>query len=434
MYISSFGWERWEWELNEWFIGFNADEHAPVVYADEIWQIIATTWEVTITNNGEERSWSWLVHADKVLLLAWAELVFAMQWWVQAKIIWPAEFELEKEGEAYLINMLSWEFVEIKSVEEQELLTDREFVADAPIPTPAKPAVQVVVKTAEFEVSSDTTLGDIDMTITEKDGKQIVENTWIDVIITKIIKDKTVVTELKSQQKAAINGEVHVAMITPDVEITEKQAEALVENIKNNDLTIAYKIEDQSEKSQEAKKTEEPVVAAQAIPVAGNEVVWDTAKSPEPQPLEELVGQGKRVIWWTELTALQNATHGSVLMRDVRNIVASHAYGYQPWITTSLTNLAGSLRPVTQDVLWGMQLRTDSIAGMEASLQWLISNIEAKWYVPPVYINRLKSTIAWLRLVQTVPAWSAEATCDFECIVTDVLQIQPHQRSRLMLQ
>jgi hypothetical protein len=68
------------------------------------------------------------------------------------------------------------------------------------------------------------------------------------------------------------------------------------------------------------------------------------------------------------------------------------------------------------------------------SLESLISNLEAKWYIPPVYINRLKSTIARLRLVQTIPTWSAEAACDFECIATDILKIQPHQRARLMLQ
>ncbi len=463
VYFWSIWWEEWNRELNDGFIWFNIEEGSQVAYADEIWQIITTVGDVKITNNWITKSWSWLANADKVLLLVGAELVFEMQGWVQAKIIWPAEFELEKKDDKYLINMITGEFVEIKSVidtEEDQPLTDREFVADVPNDAPIKTTkdninVQVIVKTPEFEVVSDTSRWDIDMTITtEEDGKQVVENVWTDVVITKIIKDETVITELKSQQKAAINWEVHIAMITPDIEINEKQAEAIVENIKNNDLTISYKIEDSSNnevetskqelKKEDKAKVEEPL-KNQAVPkVNDNSDNKPVAKVVEqekeglvedPAPvLEDLVADRKRVIDWSQLAMLQQATHGSVLMRDIRNIVASHVYWYEPGVQTSLTNLASSLHPVTQNILWWMNLTTSSISWMASSLESLISNLEAKRYVPPVYINRLKSTIAWLRLVQTVPSASVEATCDFDCIVTDVLKVQPNQRVRLMLQ
>ena len=71
---------------------------------------------------------------------------------------------------------------------------------------------------------------------------------------------------------------------------------------------------------------------------------------------------------------------------------------------------------------------------MSSSIQSMIDNLDAKRYVPPVYTNRLKSVIAWMRLMQTVPAGSVDASCDFDCIVTDVLKIDQGQRARLMLQ
>lgn|GEM_PF-5075373 len=111
--------------------------------------------------------------------------------------------------------------------------------------------IEIVVKTAEFEISSDPSNGDIDLTISEQDGKQVVENIGTDVVITKLIKDEVVVTQLKSQQKAAINGEVHIANITPDQDISEDQAKLLAQNIKNNDLTISYKIEEDTEESED---------------------------------------------------------------------------------------------------------------------------------------------------------------------------------------
>jgi len=64
--------------------------------------------------------------------------------------------------------MLSGEFVELKSIEPVKPLTDREFVIDKPNPEPKTKPVQVVVKTPDFEVTSDTSDGEIDMTITAK--------------------------------------------------------------------------------------------------------------------------------------------------------------------------------------------------------------------------------------------------------------------------
>lgn len=72
--------------------------------------------------------------------------------------------------------MLSGEFVELKSIEpvqEEETLTDRTFVSDEPTPEqksePKQQALQVVVKTPDFEVTGDTSDGEIDMTITAKE-------------------------------------------------------------------------------------------------------------------------------------------------------------------------------------------------------------------------------------------------------------------------
>jgi len=239
-----------------------------------------------------------------------------MEGGIQAKIIGPAEFDIEKENDIYVINMLAGEFVELKSVEpeEEKVLTQKPFVTNEPNPIAEKAApspVQVVVKTAEFEVSSDSSDGTIDMTITEQDGQQIVENSGADVIITKLIQDQKVVTPLKTKQKASINGDVHIAAITPDVDITEQQAEQIVETLKNNDLTISYKTEpSQSETEptllEENQEEIVPVVAAEPAkeepiaqpkqaelpPLAQEEPQEEKKKDLPEEPLVE----GKRVI------------------------------------------------------------------------------------------------------------------------------------------
>ncbi len=461
VYFGSFGPQNiGEREVKDGFIGFNANEDAQVVFADEIGEIIKTVGEVTITSNGVEKSGNILAASDKVLLLDGSELIFTLPGWVEAKIVWPAEFDLNKEGDQYVINMIDGQFVALKSVEPiiEETLTDKVFVTNTPEPIKKElpTSVEVVIKTAEFEVVSNTQDGDIDMIITGKDGKQIVENTGTDVIITKVIKDQKIVKELKTQQKAAINGEVEIADITPEVEINKEQAELIAANIKNNDLTISYKLEkEENEKNEKEQWVNLPELNDKDIAVNEEEVEEIVAKTvpvktttPVPEQIEDtsaienvneniqdevVAEEGKRVIWGNELIALQNATHTSVLMRDIRNVVASHAYGYQPWVQTSLVNLSASLRPVSATILWGMVLDTSSPGWMASSIQSLISNLEAKWYVPPAYINKLKSVIAWMRLVETLPVGSVDSSCNFECIVDTALQIPAHQRARLLL-
>jgi len=158
--------------------------------------------------------------------------------------------------------MFSGEFVELKSIEEdidEETNNDDPSSTDSPSPvltqpkttSPATPtkkkSVQVVVKTPEFEISSNTDDGEIDMTITTSDdGKQLVENTGAEVIITRTIKDERVVTELKTQQTASINGQVTIADIVaadPQIALNQEQAEELVATLKD-DLTITYKIDE----------------------------------------------------------------------------------------------------------------------------------------------------------------------------------------------
>lgn len=70
---------------------------------------------------------------------------------------------------------------------------------------------------------------------------------------------------------------------------------------------------------------------------------------------------------------------------------------------------------------------------MSASLSTMITNLESKWYIPPTYITRIKSVIAWLRILDTLPEGSVENTCDFHCVVNDVLEIPANQKRHLML-
>jgi len=67
------------------------------------------------------------------------------------------------------------------------------------------------------------------------------------------------------------------------------------------------------------------------------------------------------------------------------------------------------------------------------SIQAVITNLETKRFVPPVYISKLKWTVARLRLTQSISAGSVDPLCDFDCIVDEVLEVPAGQRSNLML-
>jgi hypothetical protein len=386
-------------------VQFNIDKTKQVSYADEIWQIIETTGEVKIFANGKQKQASYLISSDKVLLLEWAALVFRVQDGVEAKIVWPAEFELDKSWDVYVINMLSGEYVELKSVEIEVPKTDRSFVLDQPNPLPKNVSVKVLVKTVAFEVESDSAAWDIDMTITEKEWTQVVENVGVDVIITKVIKDEKVVTQLKSKQTASINEEVEVLDMSQEQILDEEEALVLAELIKNQDLVISYTLDS------EEKNDDEQVVDTQTTDVApaplaktglllsgAGVILWtgvdivvgtwvlaavssegedtykllDSNSKDEEQSIHTNIDSSvqqadneqippsvdiqevadKRVIDDINLVAIQSATESTRLMNHLRSLVMSQAYGNDRAKQSSLVSLSDTLSPISQQVLW----------------------------------------------------------------------------------
>ncbi len=244
-------------ESNDAYVALQIDEESSLSLASEVGEIIAVKGDVRISNDGIISESANLYLYDKVLLLDGAELVFTLQGDVEAKILWPAEFNLEKEGEAYVINMISWTFLEVRSLEKkQEIAPEEEEQKDEEIKSKvAKKKFELIVKTEEFEVVSDAKSETIDMTIVEKDGKQVVQNSGDNLIIRKIIEDKRVVTELKTQQMASINGVIEVIALKAGAVLEEEEAVVVADSLKNSELTIAYQLGADGEKdSKEIEK------------------------------------------------------------------------------------------------------------------------------------------------------------------------------------
>lgn len=521
LFLWNYQWDPWTREENDWYIWFNVDETLPVIYAEKIGRIIETSWWVSITTEWVEKNADHLAVSDKVKLLPWAELVFNVQDDLQAKIVGPAEFSLEKNDDTYVINMISGEYVELKSLQDtaaldlleddtwwewsrddvppkesekkNEIKTDKVFVTNVPLPSKGsianrqenkeeegvKKPIKLVVKTPTFEVASDSTEWEVDMIIREEDGKQMVENTWWDVIITKVIKNKRVVTQLKSQQIASINGEVtvletvvgesEIVALLPD-DIDWEEAKEIADSIKNEDIKISYKlsgdgIDENEDENVENKQLQEKTVlekntqntTQKVQPLAQEDTNKDTWSSPVSLKKEaqntlinlnsdvvdleswaivqqkELLEDNKRVIWWDDLQSLVLATNTSLLMWHIRWLVENRAHGEYSAAQRSLSWLSWLLSPLSENILWWMNLDSTSPSTLAASLQSALANIEAKWYIPPLYTNKLKSVIARLRLVDTLPTGTVDRSCLFDCIVVDVLRISSGQRSFFLL-
>lgn len=537
LYFSSFGWQNsGEWRAYDGLITFKADPAQTLTYADEIGTIIQTVWGVTITSNGEIKETDSLVSSDKVLLLEWAEMTFSVQDGVQAKIVGPAEFEVEKVGDIYVINMLSGEFVELKSMDPVEDVAEQR-VEESPTPSAnptstsstlptqkiniPKKSVQVVIKTPDLEISSNTDDGEIDVTITtQDDGKQLVENTGAELTLTRVIQEESVVTQLDTQQTASINGEITIADIVavdPQIVLNDEQAQELAATLKE-DISISYTIQPDSaivdtswtttdtvgstpkstilaqapkeqwestiEKNQDTDevkqdlseidagsdaivrgvqpilppddidtsldldqdtKTSDDIAAPNTAPIdsvpqelveliqEGTQVEWESLQAEPILPHTAPQFPQKRVVWGTDLAMLQWATNVWWLMNSVRAVVTNYAHGNTTASSNGLVELTNTFAPISSTLIWDISLDRSSPAGLANSLQAMITALESKRFVPPVYINKIKWVIARLRLVQTIPVWSVDPLCDFDCIVNDVLAVPASQRWYLML-
>lgn len=110
----------WKFIINrDWFF-IQRSNGTKSVQADYIAKIIEFNGDFYIWHNGKYYQSSYISQWDIVTLNNWSELVFHIDQWTEAKVIWPAKFTINKQDDNYKLNLIYWDFIELKSLQQQE--------------------------------------------------------------------------------------------------------------------------------------------------------------------------------------------------------------------------------------------------------------------------------------------------------------------------
>jgi len=87
------------------------------VFADYIAEIVEFNWKYSLARDGkiilDSDKLNTIQDGDVVSLPEWTDLIFNLQDWTQAKIIWPAEFSITKTEKWYQISLFDGKFFRI---------------------------------------------------------------------------------------------------------------------------------------------------------------------------------------------------------------------------------------------------------------------------------------------------------------------------------
>ena len=103
--------------IDFWFFSVEKYWNPNWVLADYIAEVIQFNWNYSLVRNwltiSNSEQLKLIEDWDVITLSEWTDLLFNLTDWTQAKIVWPAEFSIEKWKSWYQISLVDWKFFRI---------------------------------------------------------------------------------------------------------------------------------------------------------------------------------------------------------------------------------------------------------------------------------------------------------------------------------
>ena len=185
-----------------WIFSVKQNNIPNTVFADYVAEIVEFNGEYSLERDGKV-----VLNSDKLKTIKdwdivsfpeWTDLIFNLQDWTQAKIIWPAEFSITKTEEWYQISLFDGKFFRIYCPE---------CSSDVEIITPDFSISQEKDQTLDLHIAK------------EENGEMLVKNDGDNVTVkTKNSENKTEVKQISSEL-VAINTDTDKINIVKDKEV-----------------------------------------------------------------------------------------------------------------------------------------------------------------------------------------------------------------------
>ena len=374
------------------------------VFADYVAEIVEFNGEYSLA-----RDWKTILNSDKLKKIQdwdivsfpeWTDLIFNLQDWTQAKIIWPAEFSISKTEKWYQISLFDWKFFRIYC---PECSSDMEIV------------------TPDFSISQwkDQTL---DLHIAkEENGEMLVKNDGDKVTVkTKNSGNKTEVKQISSEL-VAINSDSDKINVVEDDEV-------MLNFMAKNNISATFTLSTENVQWPEIKHEEKNNLIAM-------QTWWENKKSPEnnvksgkvensidenvvvaPEEKDPLLEWLKEVIldtvevweidenitsqlWISSEDGLQvpSTSQMQVLTTNLNSFFLMNIFESiykQDKADQNISRLADRINTISASFGYSNRASSD-LSSIKSTIHTLKSQLEKDRYISPSYILQLEKVANW---------------------------------------
>jgi len=213
--------------------------------AAPLWYVLSITWDVTFTKDTHSLTRdSKTIHAEETIELnAWAEVSFLVNTTTQARIVWPAAFQLlshdtwtpQEVWSSVTLNILYGTLIRVSPY------TPTAFVQN---PLAVHPQVQeqsvprssntLIVKTKDVALTSSNDKQQIDVLIAVDDSdRHTIHNAWSSVIVEAFVNNEVVKQTIASQEVMTVAGDTITL-------VSQQEAQTIIQAIKDQSVAMSY--------------------------------------------------------------------------------------------------------------------------------------------------------------------------------------------------
>ena len=375
------------------------------VFADYVAEIVEFNGEYSLARDGKILKTSDKLNIiqdwDVVSFPEWTDLIFNLQDWTQAKIIWPAEFSITKTEKGYQISLFDGKFFRIYCPE---------CTSDVEIITPDFSISQEKDQTLDIHIAK------------EENGEMLVKNDWDKITVKTKNSEKEPEIKQISSELVAINPESETIDVVENSEVmlnfmaknnisatftlsTENIEWPTIKTEQQNDL-IAMEV------SQENKNIPENNTKSEKAENIISEDVVITAEDKDPllDWLKEVIFSDKTEIWemddnialqlWLsseddqkvpttdQMQVLKTNLNSFFLMNIFENIYNNDR------VDQNISKFADRINAISS--AFGYSYKASSeLSSIKTTIQSLRTQLEKDWYVSPSYILQMEKIGNW---------------------------------------
>jgi len=361
--IILFVWIYWVYFFNgnfsyEWFVVQNWINE---VSADYIANVVDFNWDFYIKHDWKYYKTSNISNWDHVILKKWSEIIFNIDEKTEAKIVWPAKFELSKKENNYQLLISQWDFIQMESINNQQS------------------SIDIVID--DIKVSSKEKANFL---ITKDNDEYQINNQWQNITVTK----DNDFTEIKSKQLLSINDdEVKIIENVKDFEnaITQNnlsQTFAITNDTKDKDEDIVQTfIDDIDTKDTKISNTE----------IAENLGIVDNKQIPTEQQSKEI----------------HSILNNNFVMWDIKEMFKSHILWKNEQYEYEKSNLNNRINKIYN--LFDTKNNSKDII---TNIENIKNELSTKYHIPSKYTENLQVIINRIRYIENKEILSEETDFD----------------------